>query len=162
MSLISSQTAHLSPDIINYDVQRLGDIKTMKSPKKQLEKVSKEFEAIFVTKMLNMMDKTVDKEGSIFGNDDKYMDKFKSFIYDEIGRDIAKNPRTSVGFAKQIYSQMERYLPKEPEEIQKKKKTEAQTVSAMHYTARNKTLRPATVFEADMPEITTNRVDKEI
>lgn len=113
MSNISTHTQNLSPDIVNYDVQRFGNIKTMKSPRAQLEKVSKEFEAIFVTKMLSTMDKSVDREGGIFGNDDKYMDKFKSFIYDEIGRDIAKNPRTSVGFAKQIYSQMERYLPAE-------------------------------------------------
>lgn len=116
MTNISSQTANLSPDIINHDVQRFGNIKTMKSPKAQLEKVSREFEAIFVTKMLNTMDKTVNKEDSVFGNDDKYMDKFKTFIYDEIGRDIANNPRTSIGFAKQIYAQMERYLPKEESE----------------------------------------------
>ena len=118
MTNISSQTANLSPDIINHDVQRFGNIKTMKSPKAQLEKVSREFEAIFVTKMLNTMDKTVNKEDSVFGNDDKYMDKFKTFIYDEIGRDIANNPRTSIGFAKQIYAQMERYLPKEESESQ--------------------------------------------
>lgn len=116
MTAISAKTANLSPDLVNFDVQRLGNIKTMRSPKAQLQKVSKEFEAIFITKMLNTMDKTVDKEGGIFGNDDKYMDKFKSFIYDEVGRDIAKNPRTSVGFAQQIYSQMERYLPKEQDE----------------------------------------------
>ena len=69
MTNISSQTANLSPDIINHDVQRFGNIKTMKSPKAQLEKVSREFEAIFVTKMLNTMDKTVNKEDSVFGND---------------------------------------------------------------------------------------------
>ena len=117
MALISSHTQNLTPDVINVDVQRLGNIKSMKSPKAQLEKVSKEFEAIFVTKMLNTMDKTVNKDGGIFGNDDKYLDKFKTFIFDEVGRDIARNPRTSVGFAKQIYSQMERYLPKEPTEM---------------------------------------------
>ena len=115
MTNITSQTTNISSELINHDVQRLGNIKTLKSPKAQLEKVSREFEAIFITKMLNTMNKTVDKEGGIFGNEDKYMDKFKAFIYDEIGRDIAANPRTSVGFAKQIYSQMERYLPKEPE-----------------------------------------------
>lgn len=118
MSFISQPVTNSTPDIVNFDVQRLGNIKTMKSPRAQLEKVSKEFEAIFVTKMLNTMDKTVDKEGGIFGNDDKYMDKFKTFIYDEVGRDIAKNPRTSVGFAKQIYSQMERYLPPETQGIE--------------------------------------------
>lgn len=128
MTNISSQTQNLSPDIVNYDVQRLGNIKSLKSEKAQLQKVSKEFEAIFVTKMLSTMDKTVNREGGIFSNDDKYMDKFKSFIYDEIGRDIAKNPRTSVGFAKQIYSQMERYLPEEaPSETNSQGIKEAQT-----------------------------------
>ena len=63
--------------------------------------------------MLNEMDKTVDREGGIFGSDDKYMDKFKSFIFDEVGRQIAKNPNSTVGFAKQIYTQMEKSLPKE-------------------------------------------------
>ena len=115
-SYISTPTNNLTPDVVNFDVQRLGNIKSMKSPKAQLQKVSKEFEAIFITKMLNTMDKTVNREDGIFGNDDKYMDKFKSYIYDEVGRDIARNPRTSVGFAKQIYSQMERYLPPEPAE----------------------------------------------
>lgn len=115
---ISSHMTDLSPDVVNFDVQRLGNIKRMSSPKAQLQKVSKEFEAIFITKMLNTMDKTVDRENGIFGNDDKYMQKFKSYIYDEIGRDIAHNPKTGVGFAKQIYSQMEKYLPPEPVEIQ--------------------------------------------
>ena len=86
MALISSHTQNLTPDVINVDVQRLGNIKSMKSPKAQLEKVSKEFEAIFVTKMLNTMDKTVNKDGGIFGNDDKYLDKFKTFIFDFIKR----------------------------------------------------------------------------
>ena len=80
MTNITSQTTNLSSELINHDVQRLGNIKTLKSPKAQLEKVSREFEAIFITKMLNTMNKTVDKEGGIFGNEDKYMDKFKAFI----------------------------------------------------------------------------------
>lgn len=129
-SYISTPTNNLSPDIVNIDVQRLGNIKTLKSPKAQLQKVSKEFEAIFITKMLNTMDKTVDKEGGIFGNDDKYMDKFKSYIYDEVGRDIAKNPLTSVGFAKQIYSQMEKYLPPEEPETGTTQENLAQTAAA--------------------------------
>ncbi len=158
MSLISAQTANISPDIINHDVQRFGDIKNMKSPKAQLEKVSKEFEAIFVTKMLNTMNKTVDKEGGIFGNDDKYMDKFKTFIFDEIGRDIAKNPRTSIGFAKQIYSQMERYLPKEPETAEV---TTAQNTNVISHIEQKKIQPQVTVFEAEKPE-RINRVDKEI
>ena len=39
----------------------------------------------------------------------KYMDNFKSFIYSEMGREMAQNPRTTFGFAKQIYEQMEKY-----------------------------------------------------
>ena len=109
----SMTTANLSPDVINIDVQTLDNVKRLKSQKAQLKKVSTEFEAIFITKMLNEMDKTVDREGGIFGSDDKYMDKFKSFIFDEVGRQIAKNPNSTVGFAKQIYTQMEKSLPKE-------------------------------------------------
>ena len=93
------------------DLQSIDKIKLHKSNKVQLEKVSQEFESIFVTKMLTLMDKTVDKEEGIFGNEEKYMSTFKSYIFQEMGRDIAKNPRTSFGFAKQIYQQMERYLP---------------------------------------------------
>lgn len=117
MSFISSQTQTLPPDIVNTDVQTLDNIKRIKSQKAQLKKVSTEFEAIFVTKMISAMDKTVDREGGIFGSDDKYMGKFKSFIYNEVGRQIAHNPNSTVGFAKQIYSQMEKALPKEADEI---------------------------------------------
>lgn len=117
MSFISSQTQALSPDIVNTDVQTLDSIKRIKSQKAQLKKVSTEFEAIFVTKMISAMDKTVDREGGIFGSDNKYMDKFKSFIYNEVGRQIAHNPNSTVGFAKQIYAQMEKALPKEADEM---------------------------------------------
>lgn len=113
MSYSSIQSNALSPDIINTNVQTLDNIKRLPSQREQLKKVSTEFEAIFITKMLNEMDKTIDKESGIFGSDDKYMDKFKSFIFDEIGRQIAKNPNSTVGFAKQIYTQMEKALPKE-------------------------------------------------
>jgi len=119
MSFITSQAAAISPDIINHDVQNINDIKrNSKSQREQLKKVSTEFEAIFVTKMISALDKTVDREGGIFGTENKYMDKFKSFIYNEVGRQIAKNPYSTVGFAKQIYTQMEKSLPKEPTEIE--------------------------------------------
>lgn len=117
MTFISSQAQTLSPDIVNTDVQTLDSIKRIKSQKAQLKKVSTEFEAIFITKMISAMDKTVDREGGIFGSDNKYMDKFKSFVYNEVGRQIAHNPKSTVGFAKQIYAQMEKSLPQEPNEI---------------------------------------------
>lgn len=95
---------------INSDQQVLNRAMQGQTHKKQLDKVSKEFEAVFITKMLNEMDKTVDREGGIFGEDTKYLDTFKSYMYGELGRQLANNPRTSFGFAKQIYTQMEKYV----------------------------------------------------
>ena len=77
--------------------------------KQQLKKVAKEFESIFITKMLTVMDSTVDKENGIFGKDTQYFDKFKSFMFNELGRELASSPRTTFGFASQIYNQMEKY-----------------------------------------------------
>ena len=61
--------------------------------------------------MLEEMDKTVDHEGGLFekGEGD-YVDTFKSIVFQQMGRDIANNPRTSFGFADQIYRQMEKYV----------------------------------------------------
>jgi len=103
-------TVNMAPaiDAVNRETQIVNDIKKSGGQKAQLQKVSQEFESIFITKMLNMLDKTVDEEGGIFGKG-KYMDNFKSFIYNEMGRDMASNPRTTFGFAKQIYEQMERF-----------------------------------------------------
>lgn len=103
-------TVNMAPaiDAVNRETQIVNEIKKSGGQKAQLKKVSQEFESIFITKMLNMMDKTVDEEGGIFGKG-KYMENFKSFIYSEMGRDMASNPRTTFGFAKQIYEQMERF-----------------------------------------------------
>jgi len=81
--------------------------KGAKSEKEQLKRVSTEFESIFVAKMLNEMDKTVDKEGSMF-QESKYLDNLKSFMYNDIAREIATNPQSSLGIAKQMYQQLEK------------------------------------------------------
>lgn len=90
------------------DLSQIEQIKRgTKSSKEQLKKVATEFESIFVAKMLNEMDKTVDKEGSLF-QESKYLDNLKSFMYNDIARQIAQDPRTSIGIAKQMYSQLEK------------------------------------------------------
>lgn len=90
------------------DLAEIERIKqSSKSGKEQLEKVSKEFESIFVAKILNELDKTVDKEGSLF-QESKYLDNLKSFMFNDIARSIANNPHTSIGIAKQMYSQLEK------------------------------------------------------
>ena len=72
-----------------------------------MKRVSTEFESIFVAKMLNELDKTVDKEGSMF-QESKYLDNLKSFMYNDIAREIASNPQSSLGIAKQMYQQLEK------------------------------------------------------
>ncbi len=94
---------------VNSDQVLYNRIKEAGDSKAQLKKAAEEFEAIFVTKMLTEMDKTVDRENGLFGEKNQYQDTFKSIIYQQIGHDIASNPRTSLGMAKQIYSQMEKY-----------------------------------------------------
>ncbi len=94
----------------DYDV--VNTIRSSGTQKEQLKKVAKEFEAILVSKMLTQMDKTVDRENSMFG-DSKYMDNFKSILFNQIGRDVANSPTSNIGFAKQLYQQMEKTLPNE-------------------------------------------------
>ena len=94
-------------ETVNADQQIFNQIKSSGSGKEQLKKVAQEFESIFISKMFSVMDKTVDKEGGIFGDETKYFDSLKSYMYNELGRNLASNPHSTFGFAKQIYEQME-------------------------------------------------------
>ena len=92
------------------DLSAIENIKgNSKSEKEQLKKVASEFESIFVSKMMMEMDKTIDKEGSLF-QESKYMDNLKSFMYNQIAREISSNPNTSIGIAKQMYTQLEKQV----------------------------------------------------
>ncbi len=93
---------------VNADQVLYNRIKESGDEKTQLKKAAQEFESIFITKMLSEMDKTIDKEeNGLFGNDNKYEETFKSIVFQQMGRDMASNPRTTFGFADQIYRQME-------------------------------------------------------
>ena len=100
----------MMPDTVNPEQQILNNIKGNKSGKEELKKVGKEFEAIFISKMFSTMDESVDREGGIFGDETKYFDNFKSYMYNELGRQLANNPNSTFGLAKQIYSQMEKFV----------------------------------------------------
>ena len=95
---------------VNSDQVLYNRIKESGDSKVQLKKAAEEFEAIFITKMLNEMDKTVDKSDSIFGKENKYEEAFKSIVYQQIGHDMAANPHSQIGIANQIYKQMEKYV----------------------------------------------------
>lgn len=112
MSLIepTSYTSVMPSETINTDQQIFNQIKQKGSGKEQLKKVATEFESVFIAKMFSLMDQTVDREGGIFGEETKYFDNFKSYMYNELGRDLASKPNSTFGFAKQIYQQMEKYV----------------------------------------------------
>lgn len=96
--------------VVNSDQILYNRIKNSGDSKVQLKKAAEEFEAIFITKMLSEMDKTVDREGGLFGDKTQYVDTFKSIIYQQIGHDMASKPHSSIGMAQQIYKQMEKYV----------------------------------------------------
>ena len=95
---------------INSDQVLYNRIKEAGDSKAQLRKAAEEFEAIFITKMLTEMDKTVDRENGLFGEKSQYVDTFKSIVYQQIGHDMASKPTSSIGMAQQIYKQMEKYV----------------------------------------------------
>lgn len=96
--------------VVNSDQVLYNRIKEAGDSKQQLMKAAEEFESIFITKMLSEMDKTVDKSNGLFSEKSPYVDTFKSIVYQQLGHDLASNPRTTFGFASQIYKQMERYV----------------------------------------------------
>ena len=88
-----------------------NQIKNSGNNKEQLMKAAQEFESIFITKILSSMEETVDKTGGLFEEKSGgYLDSFRPYMYQQIGHDLASNPNTSFGFAKQIYNQMEKYV----------------------------------------------------
>ena len=95
---------------VNSDQVLYNRIKEAGDSKQQLRKAAEEFEAIFITKMLSEMDKTVDREEGLFGEKTQYVDTFKSIVYQQMGHDMASNPRSSIGMAEQVYRQMEKYV----------------------------------------------------
>ncbi len=109
---INTVTANVlnNKGLINNEQYTLNSIKGAGNQKAQLKKVGEEFETLFLTKMMQTMDKTVDREGGLLGEESKYVDTFKNHVFQEVGRQMAKNPHTSVGIASQIYKQMERYV----------------------------------------------------
>lgn len=111
MSIIEPTNLNsIMPDTVNPDQQIIDNIKSNKSQRSELNKVAKEFEAIFISKMFSTMDETVDKDGGIFGEETKYFDNFKSYMFNEMGRQMANNSHSTFGLAKQIYSQMEKFV----------------------------------------------------
>ncbi|MFN3604400.1 MAG: rod-binding protein [Leptonema sp. (in: bacteria)] len=118
----------------NYIEEIEGKIPTSKirenieiNPKKQkLYDVALEFESLFVKMMLNSMRNTLNKESDLFYAGIQ-QDIFQDMLYDEYSKIFAKN--ANLGLAKEIYHQLENYVPEESatiiklqEQIQNQKK----------------------------------------
>ncbi len=114
MSNIQTEIA-MTQRVVNNEVELYNKIRGTAGKDEQLKKAAAEFESIFISQMFSKMDNTVDREGGIFENDGLYLKNFKSYMYNQIGRDMANNPHNTFGLAKQIYEQMKASLPKEAE-----------------------------------------------
>lgn len=102
---VGSAYTQNSSDLAEIENIRKGS----KTQKEKLMATAQEFESIFISKMLTELDKTVDKEGSLF-QESKYLDNFKSFMYNDVARTIAKDPNNNLGIAKQMYTQLEKTI----------------------------------------------------
>ncbi|MEI8390294.1 MAG: rod-binding protein [bacterium] len=70
----------------------------------QLKKSAQDFESVFITQFLETLNSTVEKSEEFSGGRGEEM--FRSMMNEEVAKNISSNPRTSFGFAQQIYEQM--------------------------------------------------------
>jgi flagellar protein FlgJ len=72
----------------------------------KLYKASEDFEALFIKQMLNVMRKTVPKDGLLEGGFAE--DIFEDMLYDEYAKKMAET--ANFGIAKTIYDQYSKYV----------------------------------------------------
>ena len=112
--MISLQNEMLSTQrVVNNEVEVYNKIRNSATKDEQLKKAAAEFESIFIAQMLTRMDNTVDRQGGIFENNGMYMKNLKSYMFQQVARDMSTNSHNSFGLAKQIYEQMKVCLPQE-------------------------------------------------
>jgi len=70
----------------------------------ELKKTAQDFESVFLTKFLETLNSTVERSEEFSGGRGEEM--FRSMMNEEIAKNIASTPQTSLGFAQQIYEQM--------------------------------------------------------
>lgn len=77
---------------------------------KKLKQAAQEFEAVFVQQVLEMMDKTIDRENSMLGggSSEQY---WRSMFNEEVAKNMCTGPSGSgFGLAEAIYRQMAQQL----------------------------------------------------
>ncbi|MEI8377023.1 MAG: rod-binding protein [bacterium] len=93
-------------DMSSINIQNVVGMKI--SDKEKLKKTAQEFEAVFISQLLNTMDSTVEKSGFLSGG--TVEQKFRSMMNQYIAQDISKSPVSNFGLAKNIYEQMEKQM----------------------------------------------------
>ncbi|MEB3206839.1 MAG: rod-binding protein [Vampirovibrionales bacterium] len=87
-----------------------SNVKSMETPE-ELEKNAKQFEAIFINQLLDEMDKSVNREGSLLSGGESEK-SFRGLMYQEIATMAADRPlNQGFGIAKAVYEQTSRLLP---------------------------------------------------
>lgn len=105
-------TDSLSGSKFNADVVSLNNLKDKismpaKSKDDKLKEASQNFEAIFVNQLLQEMDKTIERSELMHGGQGEEV--FRGLFYQEISKNIASNPNSSLGLGKQVYDQLSKY-----------------------------------------------------
>lgn len=90
-------------------VQSINDRLNLINAKKdaKLVEAANNFEAVFISQLLNIMDKTIERSEFMHGGQGEKV--FREMFYQEIAKDIASNSNTSMGLGKQIYEQLSQY-----------------------------------------------------
>lgn len=91
-------------NIQDNQIKNLSNINMQGKNEEQLMEAAKQFESVFVNQLFKALDATVEKDGMFSGGKGEKM--FKEMFHQEIAKNIASDPTTSFGFAKQIYEQM--------------------------------------------------------
>lgn len=94
--------------MFNIQGKKLEELAASKQTDKNDEKLMKaaqNFEAVFVNKLLEIIDSTIERnEGFMSGGRGEAT--FRSLLNSEVAKQISSTPQTSFGFAEQIYKQM--------------------------------------------------------
>jgi Rod binding domain-containing protein len=101
-----AEVAQIQDYKFNSNIDKLQNMQNLTGDKKKQMDAAKDFEAVFVTKMLDIIDSTVDREGGFLGKG-KAAETFKPFYHQAMAQEIVNNPDSSFGLAKQMYEQME-------------------------------------------------------
>jgi peptidoglycan hydrolase FlgJ len=97
----------LTTSIFNAQGKKLEELSNANKSKmddEKLKKTAQDFESVFLSQFLETLNSTVERSEEFSGGRGEEM--FRSMMNQEIAKNIASNPKTSFGFAQQIYEQM--------------------------------------------------------